>query len=152
MDLNTAKIQFHAESDDKLFGASHFQTYLYVCVYIYILITLWLHATTHSLVRLKTALFHCESGPYHVGCLRLVLAPGGPKEAGIISKKYFGEILFFGEIKVGLLQICNFWGSFGAHLLRTLFLVCKKNGALALTVKKLRVCICVISLFATINI
>jgi hypothetical protein len=36
VDLNTAKIQFHAESDDKLFGASHFQTYLYVCVYIYI--------------------------------------------------------------------------------------------------------------------
>lgn len=80
---------------------------------------------------------------------------GDPRKqapSGIISKKHFGEILFFGEIKVGLLQICNFFGSFGTHLLRTLFLVCKKNGALALTVKKLRVCMCVISLFATINI
>ena len=127
----------------------HIYEYMCVYIYVYILITIWLHATTHSLVRLKPALFHCE----WVALIMLDAWDWGTRwtqgsrhpVASFPKNTLVKSSSCLGKLKLGYCKFAIFLGQFfGTQLLRTLFLVCKKNGALALTVKKLRVCMCVI--------
>ena len=85
--------------------------------------------------------------PWPLSCWMLGTGAPGPKEAGTQwhPKNTLVKSSSSGKLKLGYCKFAIFLGQFfGTQLLRTLFLVCKKNGALALTVKKLRVCMCVI--------